>query len=148
VLDIAAKVRGAKAAGPLGLVVVDYLQRVRPAADAHSREREVAAISDELSAIAKEFRVPLLVLAQLNREAEKTDNKLPTLGNLRESGTIEQDADVVMFVYRPGYYKRDPGNEGEATIAVAKNRNGDTGRADVRWIGNRMLFQNLETRHG
>lgn len=141
--DIRAAVKARSLKSEMGLVVIDYLQLVRPAEKSHSREREVAEISAELKAIAKDLRVPVVCLAQLNRATEQQNKKQPQLSNLRESGSIEQDADVVLFVHRDGYYDASAPQD-VAKIIVAKNRNGAPGPIEVHWNATRTLFSNLE----
>lgn len=129
--SIRARLRRTKRQHGLSLVVVDYLQLVRGKGD--TREQEVAFISRELKAIAKEFDVPVVALAQLSREVEKRADKRPSMGDLRESGAIEQDADLILFPFRPDYYDvKFDAPVAEAEIIVAKNRNtGRTGLAKV-----------------
>ncbi|MCL2388899.1 MAG: replicative DNA helicase, partial [Elusimicrobia bacterium] len=119
---------------PLSLVVVDYLQLMRGAKNAQSREQEIADISRSLKGLARDLKVPVIALSQLSRKTEergRKDNK-PQLSDLRESGAIEQDADVVAFIYREGYYNReDPEAEKSATLIIGKQRNGPTGEVDL-----------------
>lgn len=128
---IRSRLRRMKRQHGLSLIVVDYLQLVRGKGE--SREQEVASVSRELKAIAKEFNVPLIALAQLNREVEKRNDKRPHLSDLRESGSIEADADLILMLYRPDYYDQQfQGSLAEAEIIVGKNRNnGRTGLAKV-----------------
>jgi replicative DNA helicase len=132
VFELRAKCRRLKAEGRLGVVVIDYLQLIRPAGKAENRVQEISQITRALKALAKELHVPIIALSQLSRAVEQrhATDKRPQLSDLRESGSVEQDADVVMFVYREEYYKPDdPTLRGKATIIVAKQRNGPT--ADV-----------------
>ncbi len=109
-----------------------------------SREREVSEISKTLKAVAKELQVPVVALAQLNRGVESRSDRRPLLSDLRESGSIEQDADIIMMLYRPEYYNRDnPELKGLAEVIIAKNRNGPTGTAKLKWLPEYGLFQNL-----
>ena len=145
VMDIRAAARTCKGKHGLDLVCVDYLQLIRPVEKGHSREREVAEISSSLKSISRELDVPVLCLAQLNRANEAQADKVPRLNNLRESGAIEQDSDVVMFIHRPSYYssKDADGNlidPALAEIYVAKDRNGPCGRVEVGWDAPRTLF--------
>ncbi|MCS7215188.1 MAG: replicative DNA helicase [Thermodesulfovibrio sp.] len=128
VLEIRAKARRLKMEkGRLGLIVIDYLQLMRSRNSYEVREQEIADISRSLKAMAKELKVPVIALSQLNRSVEKTSDRRPTLANLRESGAIEQDADVIIFLYRDEVYnKKNPANKGKAEVIVAKQRNGPT----------------------
>lgn len=127
ILDIRSKSRQLKAAGKLDLLIIDYLQLVKPLCRGRNREEEVAEISRGLKALAKELKVPVLVLAQLNRNCEYRTDKRPVLADLRESGAIENDADIVLLLYRDDYYHPDSKDKGLAEIHIAKNRNGRTG---------------------
>jgi replicative DNA helicase len=141
VMDVRAAARLCKSKHGLGLIIIDYLQLIRPVAKGHSREREVADISCNLKSISKEMQVPVVCLAQLNRATESQTNNVPRLSNLRESGSLEQDADIVMFVHRPAYYEAGK-PEDLAEIYVAKHRHGPTGQVDVGWDDSRTLFYN------
>jgi replicative DNA helicase len=142
----------------LGLVIVDYLQLVTPLRHTGSREQDISELSRGFKRLAKEERLALLVLAQLNREPEKRPDHRPRLSDLRESGSIEQDADVVLFVHRPEYYARGArgrqgqpaaGELGETTqrglaeLLIAKQRNGPTGRVFVYYHAETTAFRNL-----
>jgi replicative DNA helicase len=127
VLEIRAKARRLKAVDKLGLVVIDYLQLMRGRADVHSREQEISEISRSLKALAKELQVPVIALSQLNRRVEERPNKRPQLADLRESGAIEQDADVVLFIYRDEVYREDSPEKGTAEVKIGKQRNGPSG---------------------
>lgn len=143
--SIKSTARKLKRDGNLGLIIVDYLQLVRPLRERDNRYLEVSEVSRQLKAIAQEMEVPMLALAQLSRAVEMRTNKRPQLSDLRESGDIEQDADLVMFLYRDAYYneKADPT---EAEILIEKQRNGPTGSVMVRFDPNFVTFQNLERR--
>jgi replicative DNA helicase len=132
---------------PFDLLVLDYLQLVTGKRDRSSnREQEIASVSRELKALAKELRVPVLALAQLNREVEARAVKVPQLSDLRESGSLEQDANIVVFLHRPAVY--DPNKpDTTAQLIVAKNRNGKTGSCEVAWQGAYQRFGNLDTWH-
>ncbi|MBE6836634.1 MAG: replicative DNA helicase [Ruminococcus sp.] len=130
----------------LGLVVVDYIQLMESPNKHSSRVNEVSEITRQLKLMAKELNVPVIALSQLARSSEKRDDKRPMLSDLRESGSIEQDADLILFLYRDAYYDRE--NTEKAAIAeciVAKNRHGETGTVKLAWIGEYTLFTNLDT---
>ncbi len=133
VLDIRAKARRLKADGKLGLVIIDYLQLMRGRHDAPSREQEISEISRSLKALAKELDVPVMALSQLNRRVEERPNKRPQLADLRESGAIEQDADVIIFIYRDEVYREDSPDQGKAEVIVGKQRNGPTGKIKLHF---------------
>ena len=146
VMEMRAKARRLKNDQGLDLVVVDYLQLMR--GDGESREREISEISRSLKAMAKELDVPVIALSQLNRSVESRPDKRPQLSDLRESGAIEQDADVIMFVYRDEVYNKDtPENAGMAEILIRKQRNGPTGVAELRFFGKFTTFRNLDKRY-
>ncbi len=126
---------------PLGLVVVDYLQLV--SGKGINRTLEVGQVSGGLKRLAKELKTPVLALSQLNRAVEQRNDKRPTLADLRESGSIEQDADLVLFVYRDEYYNEASPDRGIAEVIAAKNRHGETGTAKLAFIGERVLFGDL-----
>lgn len=128
VADIRAKCRKLSQEGKLDFVVIDYLQLIKSDERSGNRQEEVAKISRSLKQMARELKVPILALSQLSREVEKREDKRPVLADLRESGSIEQDADIVMFLYRKDYYERDEKNlTGEVDLSIAKNRQGIAG---------------------
>jgi len=131
----------------LGLVVIDYLQLMQADRKTDNRVQEVADISRNLKIMAKELNVPIICCAQLSRGPESRTDKKPMLSDLRDSGAIEQDADVVMFLYRDEYYKtdRDPSNQevNIAEVIVAKNRHGSTGNVEMGWIGKYTKFRTI-----
>lgn len=127
---------------PLGLIVVDYLQLV--AGKGINRTLEVGQVSGGLKRLAKELECPVMALSQLNRAVEQRNDKRPTLADLRESGSIEQDADLVLFVYRDEYYNEASPDKGVAEIIAAKNRHGETGTAKLAFIGERVMFGDLK----
>lgn len=148
VLEIRAKARRLKTEKNIGLIIIDYLQLMQGPAKAESREREISHISRSLKSLAKELNIPVIALAQLNRAVETRTDKRPQLSDLRESGSIEQDADVVVFLNRPEYYniKVDAeGNsmEGVAEVIVGKQRNGPTGEIRLAFIKEYARFENL-----
>ena len=136
----------------LGLVVIDYLQLMTSAGgkgySGENRQQAVSDISRMLKIMAKELQVPVLCLSQLSRANEKRDNKRPMLSDLRESGAIEQDADIVMFLYRDDYYNEDSEKHNIAECIVAKNRHGETGKVELRWMPEYTAFGTLENRYG
>ena len=135
----------------LGLVVIDYLQLMTSAGgksySGENRQQAVADISRMLKIMAKELQVPVLCLSQLSRANEKREDKRPMLSDLRESGAIEQDADIVMFLYRDDYYNEDSEKRNIAECIVAKNRHGETGKVELRWMPDYTSFSTLETRY-
>jgi len=144
--DILSQSRKIKSEYGLGLIVIDYLQLMRSHTRNPSREQQIAEISRSLKAMAKELQCPVLALSQLNRSVESRPDKRPNTSDLRESGAIEQDADVVMMVYRDDFYNKDSKEPGIAEIIVAKNRSGETGVAKLAWVGAHTSFQNLTSR--
>ena len=135
----------------LGLVVIDYLQLMTSAGGksyaGENRQQAVSDISRMLKIMAKELQVPVLCLSQLSRANEKRDDKRPMLSDLRESGAIEQDADIVLFLYRDDYYNSDSEKRNVAECIVAKNRHGETGKVELRWMPEYTAFGTLETRY-
>ncbi len=145
--DVRAKCRALKLKVGLDLMIVDYLQLLLPPPSPNSqrnREREVAEISRGLKSIAKELDIPVLALAQLSRQNELRANKTPMLSDLRESGAVEQDADLVLFIHRPDMYPKCPEDKkGLAEIIIAKSRNGATGQVTLNWHGEQTRFSNI-----
>ncbi len=129
--------------GRLGLIVVDYVQLVDPIGKHHNREGEVAEVARGLKKLARELGVPVLALAQLNRGLEQRADKRPMLSDLRESGEIENAADVVAFLYRDDYYRPDSPDRGMAEVIVAKQRSGPTGTARLAWVSYFTTFKNM-----
>ncbi|MBN2575707.1 MAG: replicative DNA helicase [Deltaproteobacteria bacterium] len=129
---------------PLGLVVIDYLQLAQGLGGRkdESREREIAEISRGLKALAKELHLPIIAVSQLNRAVEKRDDKTPQLSDLRESGAIEQDADVILFIHREEMYKSDGNGKGKALLKIGKNRTGPIGEVDLTFIKEYTKFEN------
>ena len=146
-LDIQSQCRKIKADQGLALVVVDYLQLMKSVVGHNSknisREQEVSEFSRGLKALAKELKCPVVVLAQLNRQVEARVDKRPNLADLRDSGAIEQDADLVAFIYRDEFYDQNTKEPGVAELIVAKNRSGETGVVKLAWVGEYTSFENL-----
>lgn len=138
-LEIRAKTRRLKKEHGLSLVIVDYLQLMRGRGKFERREQEISEISCSLKALSKELDLPVIALSQLNREVEKRENKRPTLANLRESGAIEQDADVILFLHRDEVYDHNK-NKGKAEIHIAKQRNGPTGIVNLTFLSKCTKF--------
>lgn len=130
----------------LGLVVIDYLQLMSSPNKHTSRVNEVSEITRQLKLMAKELNVPVIALSQLSRSSEKRDDKRPMLSDLRESGSIEQDADIIMFLYRDAYYDKENADQSVAECIVAKNRHGTTDTVKLAWIGEYTLFRSLDFR--
>lgn len=143
VLEVRAKARRLKAEGKLGLAIVDYLQLMRGRFDSPSREQEVSEISRSLKALAKELGVPVIALSQLSRKVEDRPKKEPQLADLRESGAIEQDADVIFFIYRDEVYHEASPEAGTARIYLKKQRNGPTGEFKLYFDSKYTLFADL-----
>ena len=148
VLEIRAKARRLKVEKNVGMIIIDYLQLMQGHAKAESREREISHISRSLKSLAKELNIPVIALSQLNRAVESRTDKRPQLSDLRESGSIEQDADVVIFLNRPEYYgiEKDANGEsleGVAEVIVGKQRNGPTGSVKLAFIKEYARFENL-----
>ncbi|HJJ12058.1 MAG TPA: replicative DNA helicase [Clostridiaceae bacterium] len=144
--EIRAKCRKLKLERNIGLVVIDYLQLVQGSSKraSGSREQEISEISRSLKILAKEINVPVIALSQLSRAPEQRPDHRPMLSDLRESGAIEQDADIVMFLYRDDYYNEDSEDKGLAEVIVAKHRAGSTGTVKLVWLGNYTKFANME----
>ena len=140
--ELRSKCRRYKQSNGLGLIIIDYLQLMVGGKRSESRQQEVAEISRSLKALARELEVPIIALSQLSRAVESRPDHRPMLSDLRESGSIEQDADVVMFIYRDEYYNPDSEKKGIAEIIVAKQRNGSTGPVELVWLGQYTKFAN------
>ena len=132
----------------LGLIVIDYLQLMHTPKHSDNRVQEVAEISRSLKIMAKDLNVPVLCCCQLSRGPEGRQDKRPMLSDLRESGSIEQDADTVLFIYRDDYYNSEGENHNAAELIVAKNRHGETGKIELQWMGQFTAFMPQENRHG
>lgn len=146
-MEIRAKCRRLKQQHNLGLVVVDYLQLMTSGKRVESRQQEVSEFSRQLKLLAKELEIPVIAVAQLNRGPESRTDKKPMIADLRESGSLEQDADVIMLLHRPEYYNEDD-RPGEADIIVAKHRNGQTATIPVAFQGHLARFANMARSDG
>ena len=144
IMEIRAKCRKLKLEKNIGLVIIDYLQLVQGSGKTSSREQEIAEISRSLKILAKEINVPVIALSQLSRAPEQRPDHRPMLSDLRESGAIEQDADIVMFLYRDDYYNEDSEKKNIAEVIIAKHRAGSTGTVELLWLGNYTKFANIE----
>ena len=144
VMEIRAKCRKLKLEKNIGLVIIDYLQLIQGSGKSSSREQEIAEISRSLKILAKEIDVPVIALSQLSRAVESRPDHRPMLSDLRESGSIEQDADIVMFLYRDDYYNEESEKKNIAEVIIAKQRAGSTGTVELAWLGNYTKFANLE----
>ena len=140
VMALRSRSRRVKARYGLDMIVIDYLQLMT--AKAESRQQEISLISRSLKELARELEVPVLALSQLSRQVESREDKRPQLSDLRESGSIEQDADVVMMLYRAEYYSATEENKGKAEVIIAKQRNGPTGACDLQFRGSILRFDN------
>ncbi len=145
VMEIRAKCRKLKLEKNIGLVVIDYIQLVQGSNKKNSsREQEISEISRSLKILAKEVGVPVIALSQLSRSVEQRPDHRPMLSDLRESGAIEQDADIVMFLYRDDYYNEDSEKKNIAEVILAKHRAGSTGTVELAWLGSYTKFANLD----
>ena len=144
-MEIRARSRRLKAEKGVGLIIVDYLQLMRSSHKSDSREQEISDISRNLKALAKELEVPVIALSQLNRKVEERSDKRPMISDLRESGAIEQDADVIVFIYRDAAYNKaeDNPNKNIAEIIIGKQRNGPVGTTRLAYFGQYTVFDNL-----
>ena len=155
ILELRSKARRLKSEHDIGLIIVDYLQLMKAGANPESRQQEISEISRSLKGLAKELGVPVVALSQLNRELEKRADKRPMMSDLRESGAIEQDADVIMFVYREAVYCEEcrkpdvtctKGHERNAELIIGKQRNGSLGTIELTFIGEHTRFENKSER--
>jgi replicative DNA helicase len=148
-LEIRSKARRAFAQDKIGMIIIDYLQLITWSGTdkPESRQQEVSAISRNLKGLARELDIPVICLSQLSRAVESRNDKRPMLSDLRESGAIEQDADVVMFLYRDYYYTQKEESKGKGEVIIAKQRNGPVGSAELAFNANYARFDNLETRY-
>jgi len=145
VLEIRAKARRLKSEHNIGLIIVDYLQLMKGKGRVDTREREISEISRSLKALAKELNIPVVAVSQLNRRVEERENKRPRLADLRESGAIEQDADLIVFIYRDEVYNEDTPDKGIAEIIIGKQRSGPTGVVKLAFLDKYTRFENLLT---
>ncbi|WP_423055349.1 replicative DNA helicase [Zhaonella formicivorans] len=148
VLEIRGKTRKLKAETGLGLVIIDYLQLMQSSKRTENRQQEISDISRSLKALARELDIPVLALSQLSRAVEQTHDKRPALSHLRESGSLEQDSDCVLFIHRPEYYDPETDKKGIAEIIVAKHRHGPTGSVEVGFLAEFTKFVDLAQQVG
>ncbi|MDI6604811.1 MAG: replicative DNA helicase [Thermoanaerobacteraceae bacterium] len=144
VMDIRAKCRRLKLEKNLGMVLIDYLQLMQGKGNPESRQQEVSEISRSLKGLARELQVPIVTLSQLSRAPEARSDHRPVLSDIRESGAIEQDADIVMFLYRDDYYNKDSEKKNIAELIIAKHRNGPTGTVELLWMGQFTKFVSID----
>ena len=146
ITEIRAKARKLKLEKNIGLIIIDYLQLIQGSGNRRngSREQEISEISRSLKILAKELDIPVIALSQLSRAAEQRSDHRPMLSDLRESGSIEQDADIVMFLYRDDYYNEESESKNIAEVIIAKNRSGSVGTAEMLWMSNYTKFANIE----
>ncbi len=144
--EMRSKCRKYKLEHGLDIIIIDYLQLMSGSgkSSSESRQQEISDISRSLKALARELNVPVVALSQLSRAVEQRTDHRPMLSDLRESGAIEQDADVVMFIYRDDYYNKDSENKGIAEIIIAKQRNGPIGTVNLVWLPDYTKFANAE----
>ena len=146
IAELRSKCRKYKLEHDLSMIIIDYLQLMTGSGKGDSRQQEISDISRSLKALARELSVPVIALSQLSRAVEQRPDHRPMLSDLRESGAIEQDADVVMFIYRDDYYDHDSEKKGIAEIIIAKQRNGPIGTVELAWLPEYQRFVNLEHR--
>jgi replicative DNA helicase len=141
--EVRARARRLKREHNLGLIVIDYLQLMQVAGTVENRATEISEISRGLKALAKELNLPVIALSQLNRSVEQRVDKRPVMSDLRESGAIEQDADVIVFIYREEVYEKETPRKGVADIIIGKQRNGPIGEFHLTFLGEFTKFENL-----
>ena len=142
--ELRSKCRKYKLEHNLAIVMIDYLQLMSGSGKTESRQQEISDISRALKSLARELNIPVIALSQLSRAVEKRDDRRPMLSDLRESGAIEQDADVVMFLYRDDYYNKDTKDKGISEVIIAKQRNGPIGTVKLAWLPEYTKFANLD----
>jgi replicative DNA helicase len=145
--ELRARARRLKREHDIGLIVVDYLQLMSVPGTRENRATEIAEISRSLKTIAKELHLPVVAVSQLNRSLEQRPNKRPVMADLRESGSIEQDADLIVFIYRDEVYHPETAEKGKAEIIIGKHRNGETGTVNLTWQGRWLRFANFAPEH-
>jgi len=146
IAELRSKCRKYKLEHNLSMIMIDYLQLMTGSGKSDSRQQEISDISRSLKAVARELSVPVIALSQLSRAVEQRPDHRPMLSDLRESGAIEQDADVVMFIYRDDYYNHDTDKKGVSEIIIAKQRNGPIGTVELAWLAEYTKFANLDHR--
>ena len=144
IAELRSKCRKFKLEHDLGIIIIDYLQLMSGVKHSESRQQEISEISRSLKAVARELNVPVVALSQLSRAVEQRPDHRPMLSDLRESGAIEQDADVVMFLYRDDYYNKDTDKKNIAEVIIAKQRNGPIGTVELVWLPNYTKFANMK----
>lgn len=147
ITELRSKCRKLKVEHDIQMVIIDYLQLMSGGSRSESRQQEISEISRSLKTLAKELEIPIIALSQLSRAVESRPDKRPMLSDLRESGAIEQDADMVMFLYRDDYYNKDSKEPGVAEVIIGKQRSGPTGTVKLSWLGQYTKFANLETEY-
>ena len=143
-MELRAKARRLKAEKGLGLIIIDYLQLMSTRGSSENRQQEISQISRSLKALARELSVPVIALSQLSRAPELRSDHRPILSDLRESGSQEQDSDVVAFLYREDYYNPDTDRKNIAEVIIAKQRNGPTGTVELVWLPRFTKFASIE----
>ena len=141
-VQLRTKCRRLKIEKGLDMIVIDYLQLMEGDSKIENRQQEISKISRSLKILAKELECPVIALSQLSRAPEQRSDHRPMLSDLRESGAIEQDADMVMFLYRDEVYDKDTMDKNKAEVIIAKHRNGEIGTVDLTWLGQFQLFHN------
>ena len=147
IMELRAKARHLKAEKDVDIIFVDYIQLLNASQRMESRQQEISFISRSLKALAKELEIPIVCLSQLSRAVESRTEHRPIMSDLRESGAIEQDADVVVFIYRKYVYSKDEADRGLGELIVAKHRNGPTGVVNISFVDKYAKFDNLDTVH-